>query len=259
MTYLTIEREKKHNSEVEEIMSWRVKLIRKVTRLTDLITFYPKLKGYYKEFLSEGSPLIFDVGCNRGQSIDFFLAINRNARIIAFEPNKKLYDTLVKKYALNKNIEILNFGVSDKKGKLIFNENIFDETSTFEALNSESKYLKKKAKILGVSTDEVVTNSYEVDVIDLHSFISERSIAHISVMKIDVEGHEYSCLKGLFLSESPSTRIDFLQLENHFDDMYNLAEDKQAMQSLLQEAKFELAYKVKNTLADYEELIYSKK
>jgi len=237
-------------------MSWRVKIIRKISRIVDLATFYPKLKKYYKGYLSEGSPLVFDVGCNRGQSIDFFLSINKNIRIIAFEPNRKLYDALVKRYSANQNIDIYNLGVSDKKGSLVFNENIFDETSTFETINSDSKYLQKKAKILGVSPDKVITKSYEVEVVDLNSFIKDKMIDEIAVVKIDVEGHEYSCLKGLFPDSSAAAKIGFLQLENHFDDMYDLHKGADDMQRLLSDAQFTLAFKVKNSLADYEELIY---
>jgi len=237
-------------------LSWRIKLIRKITRVTDLLTFYPKLKSYYKQYLSEGSPLVFDIGCNRGQSIELFLSINKNVRIIAFEPNKKLYNNLVAKYKDNENITIYNLGVSEKAGSLTFNENIFDETSTFEEINYDSRYLKKKAKILGVTPENVVAESYEVAVIDLDSFIKTHKIANIDVIKIDVEGHEFSCLKGLFPRGNASARIKFLQLEKHFDDMYDLESKSDSRSILLAENDFEISYKLKNRLADYEELIY---
>jgi hypothetical protein len=48
-------------------------------------------------------------------------------------------------------IKIHNLGVSNINGELTFHENILDETSTFEELNFASKYLEKKAKILGVN------------------------------------------------------------------------------------------------------------
>jgi len=241
------------------LMSWRVKLIRKVTRITDLLTFYPKLKAYYKNYIAEGTPLVLDVGCNRGQSIDLFLSINKNVRVIAFEPNKRLFDALVSKYADNKNIRIHNLGVSDKAGHLTFNENIFDETSTFEPINYDSDYLKKKAKILGVTPAEVVSKSYKVEVIDLDSFIRKEQLDQIDVVKIDVEGHEFACLKGLFPNNKSAAQIGILQLERHFDDMYDLKDSNDAKTDLLNSCSFDLAYSVKNKLADYEELLYINK
>ena len=237
-------------------MSWRVKIIRKITRAIDLITFYPKLKSFYKPFLGEGSPLILDVGCNRGQSIDLFLSINKNARIIAFEPNKRLYEALVSKYSDNKNIKIHNLGVSNQSGSLTFNENIFDETSTFEDINLDSKYLKKKAKVLGVAPEDIIAKSYEVEVVDLATFLKNNDLKQIDVIKIDVEGHEYACLKGLFPNNQSTANIKFLQLEKHFDDMYDLEKSSTSKSQLLKDCGFALAFTVKNSLADYEEVIY---
>ena len=41
---------------------------------------------------------------------------------------------------------IYSLGVSNNSGQLELNETITDETSTFEELNYESKYLQKKSE-----------------------------------------------------------------------------------------------------------------
>lgn len=237
-------------------MNWRVNLIQRATRVIDGISFYPKLRKFYLKHLSEGEPVIFDVGSNKGQSIDFFLAINKNCKIIGFEPNRELFLNLQEKYKEQKNITIHNLGVSNKKGTLLFNENIMNETSTFEELNYDSQYLKKKAKVLGVDPEDLVVKSYEVEVVDLYSFIKENKISNIDLIKIDVEGHEYQCLQGLFSTKSDQVLIKFLQLESHYDDMYKDKTKESTIESFIGEFGFKGVCRVKNSLADYEEVIY---
>ena len=77
-------------------MKLRTKIIQSLIHINEAVFFYPKLKKFYKENLKNASVCILDVGANKGQSIDFFLGINPNAKITAFEPNKKLFQFLQK-------------------------------------------------------------------------------------------------------------------------------------------------------------------
>ena len=120
-------------------MSIRTRIVQKLVHFNEGIFFYPKLKKFYKENLKKEKISILDVGANKGQSIDFFLKMNSNAEIDAFEPNKKLFVYLLNKYKGLENIQLHNFGISNITGELVFHENILDETSTFEELNLDSK------------------------------------------------------------------------------------------------------------------------
>jgi len=237
-------------------MNFRTKVIQQLIDVNEKIFFYPKLKKVYSQFLNSKSPVILDVGCNKGQSVDFFLNINDSSMIYAFEPNKKLYIQLQEEYQNFHNIQLFNLGVSSQNGKLTFNENIMDETSTFETLNYDSAYLKKKAKILGVSPKKLITESYEVEVITLSSFIEEKKIDKIDVVKIDVEGHEFSCLQGLFDQPNIANRIHFIQLEHHEDDMYMNKKDDYMIKQLLKNNGFEEFEKIKHGFGDIFEIIY---
>ena len=152
-------------------MKLRTKIIQSLIHINEAIFFYPKLKKFYNDNLKNASVSILDVGANKGQSIDFFLGINPNAKITAFEPNKKLFQLLEEKYKNNDNIILNNLGVSNTNGELEFNENILDETSTFESLNLDSKYLEKKAKVLGVTKESIIVDKYKVAVITLAEFL----------------------------------------------------------------------------------------
>lgn len=237
-------------------MNLRTRIIQKLIALNENFLFYPKLKKFYVKNLERKMPIILDVGCNKGQSINFFLQVNASSTIYAFEPNKRLYNRLIDKYQQNTAIKLYNIGVSDKNGKLTFNENILDETSTFETLNYDSIYLKKKAKILGVSTKDIIIEAYDVDVIMLSSFIKEREIPKIDVLKIDVEGHEYQCLLGLFNNATIANNIKFIQLESHTDDMYLNKKEDYEIKHLLNENGFKECQKIKHGFGGIYEIIY---
>ena len=58
-------------------MSIRISIIQLLIDINERIFFYPKLKSFYKNIayptsLSPNSLRIFDVGANKGQSIEFF-------------------------------------------------------------------------------------------------------------------------------------------------------------------------------------------
>lgn len=237
-------------------MNLRTKIIQKLVHINESIFFYPKLKRFYKNNLKKETTAILDIGANKGQSIDFFLKINPKSEIDAFEPNKKLFNILKKKYEKAENIRLHNFGVSNLNGELLFHENILDETSTFEELNPDSKYLEKKAKVLGVTKESIIVDNYKVSVIRLHDFIKNNPGKEYDVLKIDVEGHELQCLKGLFVEENAYFPVRYIQLESHNDDMYLSNSQHQDITNILSKNGFEKIVEIKHGFGDFAEIIY---
>lgn len=244
-------------------MNIRTQIVQKLVHINEAIFFYPKLKRFYIDNLKKENISILDVGCNKGQSIDFFLKVNQNAEFDAFEPNKKLFVYLQNKYKTStkqvQNIRLHNFGVSNIKGELLFHENILDETSTFEELNIDSKYLEKKAKVLGVKKEKIIINNYKVNVIKLVDFLKENPNKEYDVLKIDVEGHELQCLQGLFTDENVVLPIRFIQLESHNDDMYLNNNQHQDIETILNKNGFEKIAEIKHGFGNFAELIFENK
>jgi FkbM family methyltransferase len=234
---------------------YRIKLIEKLIHFNEMAIFYPKLRRFYKEYFGSAKPIILDVGANNGQSINFFLRVCNDAIIHAFEPNKNLYAKLVKRYAANPNVHIYNLGVSNTTGKLVFNEAVMDTTSTFEELNMDSAYLKQKSKILGVAPQDIIKESYEVDVTTLHQFIISKGIDKIDVLKIDTEGHEYKCLQGLF-NDLPNYNAGIIQLEQHHDDMYANKISEEEIAALLMDNGYGLYKRIRHGFGGIDEVLY---
>jgi FkbM family methyltransferase len=169
-----------------------------------------------------------------------------------------LFQLLEEKYKNNDNIILNNLGVSNTNGELEFNENILDETSTFESLNLDSKYLEKKAKVLGVTKESIIVDKYKVAVISLSEFLKSNESSSFDVLKIDVEGHELPVLEGLFSNEN-QFKIRLIQLESHNDDMYLSNSKHEDIDQLLNNNGFFEIAKIKHGFGDFAEIIYEYK
>jgi FkbM family methyltransferase len=236
-------------------MSFRIKSVQFLIHHIERLFFYPKLSRYYIQKNLPSTPTIIDVGANKGQSIDFFLKLYPNATIHAFEPNPNLYAKLVKKYNAYSTVFLYNQGVSNKSGVYRFYENILDETSSFEKVNTKSIYLKKKSLILGANPESVVKKEYDVRTTSLADFFIELDIKFVDILKIDVEGHEGQCIEGL-ISMHHNFMVNFIQLEEHHDDLYNNHVLNIEIPKVLENIGLKLETKIKHPFGNFYELIY---
>ena len=239
-------------------MSLRIKVIQFLIHQIENQFFYPKLRRFYRQKTMDRAPVIIDVGANKGQSIDFFLNLYPNATIHAFEPNTALYLRLVDKYTDHVKIFLYNLGVSSESGSLRFYENVLDETSSFERLNKHSTYLKKKSIVLGTDPDSIVHKEYDVCTTSLADFFAKHEITEVDILKIDVEGHEFQCIKGLMIGSQKFT-IKYLQLEEHHDDMYTKLISNNEIEKLLAKHGLILDANIKHPFGNFHELIYANK
>lgn len=236
----------------------RIKIVEKIVEINEKFVFERRLHKFYKTTFNNKINCVIDVGSNKGQTIDFFLKINPGCRIFGFEPNPKLFKKLTDKYSGNKNVKLFKHGISDSDGTKTFHENIFDSTSSFEDLNLNSAYLKKKSSILGVKPENIIKSSYKVDIITLSNFIKNNITEDIDVIKIDTEGHEHACLLGLF-KQKFNINIKYLQLENHNDDMYTNRIPFEETKKYLKENNYKLYCKIKHGFGNIEEVIFKHK
>lgn len=74
-------------------------------------------------FNHSGKNVFIDAGSYDGQTTDNFIewCNGKYDRIFCFEPNRNNYETVVKKFELNKKVKIINAGTWNCEGKLSFN------------------------------------------------------------------------------------------------------------------------------------------
>lgn len=133
-----------------------------------------------------------------------------------------------------------------------------DETSSFEIPNLQSQYLKRKAKILGSKNPEyLIKEKIKIRTTTLSNFIKNHvEQTRIEIIKIDVEGHEFECLRGLEeILRNKNYCIQFIQLENHTDDMYK--NHQVEIEKLLVKNGFILEKSIKHSFGNLYENIYS--
>ena len=66
------------------LVNLRVLIVSFLTNLIDLLTFYPRLKKAILFHLGYPPKLVLDIGGNKGQSISFFLRLNKVVKIVSF-------------------------------------------------------------------------------------------------------------------------------------------------------------------------------
>lgn len=120
----------------------RIRAIKFIIDINEKLFFERRLGKFYKSHLPLDT--VIDVGANKGQSIAFFLSINPACRIYAIEANPGLFARLQRRYGHYPNIRLFHMGISDTEGTKLFYENVFDYTSSFQELNPDSAYLKKR-------------------------------------------------------------------------------------------------------------------
>ncbi len=139
----------------------------------------------------------FDVGANIGEYSKHLVSIFPALEGHLFEPLPECIECLKLSFAENNSIYINECAVSDSEGVL----NLwFDTSRSSHASFFNRESFKNKGRSIAVKT------------ITLESYIAEKSIAHINLLKVDVEGYEFHVLKGLGKYLTPDF-IDFIQFE----------------------------------------------
>ena len=157
--------------------------------------------------------LILDIGANKGQSADRFLNLFPEAELISFEPLPNLRRELEEKYKGNSSVKIIEKAVSDASGTSMFQVNTESDLSSL--LSPETGACNQKTYHYG---GEVI-DSVEVVLTTVDLFMDEQGIEQVSLLKLDVEGNEFQCLKGAKQSLQ-SHSIDIVHMEVSFVSRY---------------------------------------
>jgi len=152
--------------------------------------FWSGLAGKWEKFsietwttLSKNSEVIFDVGANTGIYSLVAKTVNKNARVYAFEPVRRVYEKLLFNNKINNyDINCINKAASNQTGYA----ELFDT-------NEEHEYSASLNNNSGLINAQNVT---KIETVTLDNFIKANGIKHPDLIKIDVETFEPEVLEG---------------------------------------------------------------
>lgn len=180
---------------------------------------YLSFDQIYKKIIKINKPIIFDIGANRGQSIERFLKIYQNTYIHSFEPNPDEFNFLKRKYNNFDNIKLNNFALGEEKTEKIFNITGHSGNSSFLKTKIDSKWLEIRSKQLGVLKNNYISKQINVNLDTVDNYCYNNSISNINIMKIDTQLYEQEVLMGSKNMIS-SQKIDALEIEIVFSNVY---------------------------------------
>jgi FkbM family methyltransferase len=138
----------------------------------------PKIAKILCQHAKKGSVAV-DAGAYIGtHTLALVDAVGETGQVITFEPQTWAYHGIKKTLAKNKikNVKLVNAGLSDKKGILRFCSDGTGSSSLCQERRPSPRW----------------TEVYDIPIKTLDSF----KLNNISIIKIDVEGHELNVLKG---------------------------------------------------------------
>jgi FkbM family methyltransferase len=129
-------------------------------------------------------PVVLDVGANIGDYTAAVRRISAAARIYAFEPAPAVCAELRQRFADDAGVSVWQIALSDTAGSAA----LFGPP-THTGLAS---LVQRDLRHVGLSADPVAT----VPTVPLDAFAAEHALDEITLLKLDVEGHELAVLRG---------------------------------------------------------------
>lgn len=146
--------------------------------LTKNLEYDRLTKSIMKKVIQKDSNCI-DIGCHKGEILQFILKLAPQGAHFAFEPIPYLYDQLNVKF--KDQATVFPFALSDKSGQTTFN--LVKNAPAYSGIN------KRKYAVENPEIEEI-----QVELKQLDEVIPAET--KIDFIKIDVEGGEFDVLKG---------------------------------------------------------------
>ena len=223
--------------------------------------YQKKFLAFLKKIGINKIDLLLDVGAHRGESIKLFSTSFETKKIISFEGSPINFSFLKKKEKIfftkfNKTeIIIENIALGSENKIVEFKHFRESSSSTIKNIDEESKYFKKKFKLLNFFQNEKIYQKFQIKVEKLHDYLKHNNIDRVDFLKIDTEGYEYEILLGL---ESKIKLVNLIMFEHHYDNMIQKEYTFGDINNLLVLNNFKKIYKSKMPFRKTFEYIYKK-
>jgi len=199
--------------------------------------------------------IFFDIGAHKGETIDLFMKnfnINKFYSFEASPENFKILKKNISKYK-DKKIYIENLAIGSSSEKASLKQVQESSSSTLTNINLDSKYFKKKEKLLNFFSKKKYYTDISVEIKTLYEYLNSKLIKNIDFLKIDTEGYEFKVLLGL---KNKLQNVKIVLFEHHYDDMLKKGYKFTDINALLVKYNFKQIYKTKMPFRKTFEYIY---
>ena len=149
---------------------------------------------------------VFDIGGNMGWYSIGLSKVKNNLDIHTFEPIPKTYESLIANVKLNgSDVNVYNFGLSDKKQELTFYFHKEGSVNASSALMNEHR--------------DNIEITCQVDTLD--SFFQMKKLKKLNFIKCDIEGAELLAFKGGYETIKQYKPIIFSELLRKWSAKFN--------------------------------------
>ncbi len=191
----------------------------------EIVKYYPEMeqKNYdeiYKQIFKNDEVLLFDVGANKGQSIDRFEKILKNRIIHSFEPINFEFEKMKKKYSKLSNIKINNFAIGDKIEEKTFFINNYTGSSSFLEIKKNTEWTKLRSKQFKIDPKEFIKEEKKIKIETIDNYCQNNHINEIDILKIDTQGYEDKVLLGAS-KMLQGKKIKLIEFEIILSDIYS--------------------------------------
>ncbi len=231
-----------------------IKIIRVILNVLDNFRQKKILKFLSNRFLKD--IVIFDIGAHYGETVKLFSNKFKIKEFHCFEPspiNFKVLTKNINSLNIKKKLFLHNVGIGSNNKSTFLNQTQESSSSTINDFNLDSKYLKRKMKILNIENIDQYFKKIPVKLISLDEYIKKENIKKIDLLKIDTEGFEYDVIKGM---SSSSNLVKFIYFEHHYDDMIEKNYTFGDINSLLVRYGFKKIFKTKMFFRKSFEYVY---
>ena len=173
------------------------------------IRFIPKL-GFdayadMRKLAATQRPLVFDIGANRGQTIEHFRSAFARPVIHAFEPGLETFAELQRRWTGDPDLHLNNIALGARQESRMFLHTEPDNMSSF---------LEPSVDAWGEIRDR-----YPVEVMTVDHYCAAHGIERIDILKSDTQGFDLEVIKGAQrMIDNRAIHLIFMEIT--FSDMY---------------------------------------
>lgn len=183
-----------------------------------------------KIFKPNDELVVFDVGANVGDYTNMVIdCLGSKVQVHAFEPSIQTFEMLCKNVK-SPQAKLNNIGCSDMAQTM----SLYSDKGG----SGMTSVYNRKLDFLGISMKETEHSQF----VRIDDYCQENNVKHIHLLKIDIEGHELSALKGAqkMIDRDNISLIQFefggcnIDSRTFFQDFYYLLQDKYDIYRILQ-------------------------